>query len=338
MSETIKYQNRNEWNKIRTRGLGGSDAAAIMGFSPWRTPVDVWLEKTGQAEVEDASSLTLEVGQELEDFVARKYSDERGLAVRRFKMTLRDGILLGNIDRLIVPEGQKIASLQSQIRTNALLECKTAASDVWEEVPLYYQAQVQHYMGLHDGFDYADVACLFFLPFGGKDFRIYRVMRDQDAIDGMQEYMKEWWAEHVENRIPPEPRNETDCRKIWRRSRPETPIAATPEIIEHVRELIYVRAQKKIMESQEEGLKDIIASFMKDCDSLCDPDTGESILTYRSGKDRTATDWKALASACRDYMAEEIYDKYLNSYTEVKPGSRQMLVTPRYRKVVENEQ
>ena len=41
---------RAEWLKARRGGIGGSDVAACLGLNPWRTPVQVWEDKTGRAE------------------------------------------------------------------------------------------------------------------------------------------------------------------------------------------------------------------------------------------------------------------------------------------------
>lgn len=47
--------NRKEWLKARQKGIGGSDAASILGISPWKTNVQLWEEKTGITEPEDIS-------------------------------------------------------------------------------------------------------------------------------------------------------------------------------------------------------------------------------------------------------------------------------------------
>ena len=47
--------NRKEWLKARQKGIGGSDAASVLGISPWKTNVQLWEEKTGIKEPEDIS-------------------------------------------------------------------------------------------------------------------------------------------------------------------------------------------------------------------------------------------------------------------------------------------
>ena len=49
---------RSEWLQHRRKGLGGSDAAAVAGLNPWKSPFAVWMEKTGQIEPEDRKRRT----------------------------------------------------------------------------------------------------------------------------------------------------------------------------------------------------------------------------------------------------------------------------------------
>lgn len=50
----ITFDSKEEWLKRRTR-IGGSDAAAILGLNPWKTNIELWQEKTGQAVAPDIS-------------------------------------------------------------------------------------------------------------------------------------------------------------------------------------------------------------------------------------------------------------------------------------------
>ena len=73
---------KEEWLEHRRKGIGGSDAAAILGMNPWKSPMDVWLEKTG--EFTRTMKRTKDVlGTVLEDIVAREFMARTGLKVRR---------------------------------------------------------------------------------------------------------------------------------------------------------------------------------------------------------------------------------------------------------------
>ena len=76
--EEVKYPSDEEWREARKNGIGGSDVGAIMGLNPWKSPVEVWLEKTGHSEPPDLSGKeSVEWGNRLEAVVAEKFADRR---------------------------------------------------------------------------------------------------------------------------------------------------------------------------------------------------------------------------------------------------------------------
>ncbi len=172
---------RDEWLAARRTGLGGSDVGAILGLSPFRTPVDAWLEKTGRAPDDDLAERRrdLRFGIYVGQFVASEYERETGRQVQRFTAMLRHptGPLLGNVDRLVIPEGSKVASQMGRIRARRGLECKTANtftafdSEAWgaagtDQVPPHYLVQTATYLVL-TGCDVWEPAVLF--GNGGRD-------------------------------------------------------------------------------------------------------------------------------------------------------------------------
>ena len=182
---------REEWLEHRRQGIGGSDAAAILGLNPWKTAMDVWLEKTGEfAEDEEPDNEKMYWGNVLEDVVAREFMARTGLKVRRRNAILKHKdrpFMIANVDRLVI--GHK-----------AGLECKTAgqySAEDWEMgVPEYYQAQVQHYMAV-TGYPVWYVAVLI----GGQEFRYYKLTRDEQFIHELIQAETEFWK-LVETRTP----------------------------------------------------------------------------------------------------------------------------------------
>src|SRR5215469_14323159 len=65
----------------RRTGIGGSDAAAALGLSPWQTPYDLWEQKTGRAPPIEQTEPML-WGHLLEDIVRREYARRTGLEAR----------------------------------------------------------------------------------------------------------------------------------------------------------------------------------------------------------------------------------------------------------------
>jgi len=93
-----------DFHAQRLTGLGGSDIGAVLGLSPYRTPYEVWLEKTQRAEP-FTGNLATRFGTFAEQFVADEYSHQTGHQVQRFNAMLRhpDAPIIGHVDRLVVP-------------------------------------------------------------------------------------------------------------------------------------------------------------------------------------------------------------------------------------------
>lgn len=206
IQRTKKEANREDWLRFRREaGLGASEIAGILGLAPWKnkTPLSVYLDKIGEGTPCE-TSLAMAVGTELEDLVAREFTKKTGLEVRNFNTTLVDPVnhIVGDVDRLVVPQGEAVASVGMYPRTDALLECKTHGGEIWDEVPAEYLSQVQTYMWL-TGCTRAYVACLFFLPFGGKAVEVYTVERDDATIEAIKACAKSFWENNVLKRVAP---------------------------------------------------------------------------------------------------------------------------------------
>lgn len=174
---------RSEFLARRSAGIGGSDLAALMGLSPYKTPFQLWQEKTGRFEPDFSPEQEerMHWGTVLEDVVARHYADAKACKVQRINTQLAHPkwpIIIGNLDRVVLTEGSRArwdASAGRVLGAERVLEVKTASayalrsngeSDTtgWgepgtDQIPQHYWLQVQHYMGLA-GLPVADVAVL----------------------------------------------------------------------------------------------------------------------------------------------------------------------------------
>lgn len=257
----------------------------------------------------------MRIGTELEQFVAERYCEETGRKVQRFNRMMHVGCLLGNFDRLVIPEDGKVASHMGEVRTDTLLECKTSSRE-WEDgVPLYYQTQVQHYMGLEPKLTHADVACLFL---GRKHFEVFRVERDEEVIATMQEKLSAWWDEYVlGDKIPP-PTNEADCKLLWARSNPGKSVVTNEDIDDKLHKYRLLKADEKEAKEAAAQMQSEICAYLGDAEVLTDL-TGKPILTWKSAKDSAKTDWEALARALG------ATDAQIHDYTTMTAGSRRFL-------------
>lgn len=183
-----------KWLLYRKQGIGGSDAGAVCGLNPYRTAIQVYYDKTSD-EVEVMDNEAMRQGRELEEYVARRFCGASGKKVRRANAMFYDEnhpFMLADVDRMVVGE-------------NAGLECKTAspyAEGNWQEdkIPLSYQLQCHHYMSVCN----ADAWYLAVLIYG-RDFKYYKIERDEEIIRNLIHMEKNFWNEHVLKRVIPDP-------------------------------------------------------------------------------------------------------------------------------------
>lgn len=292
----------------RATGIGGSDAAAVCGLNPYKSPVDVYLEKIGAATPVDETERMF-WGNKLEDVVAEVYAARTGRKVRRANTTRRHkrhGFMVGNIDRDVVGERR-------------LLECKTA--DKWtmgmwgepgsDEVPDYYLMQVAHYMAVLD-YEVADLAVLI----GGNDFRIYTIPRDCVLEASLVEREYDFWTRHVVPEVPPPPTREADLRTLFPRDCGAS-IEATPDMVAALEQLRTLKAALKQSETEAEELELRIKTFMADSAELLLGPDGKKLATWKSAKDSQRLDTKALEAELPDVA---------RAYLKTIPGSRRFLI------------
>ena len=184
---------KEEWLKHRQAGIGGSDASCIAGLNPWKSAIQLYMDKK-EEDPQEVKSLRMELGNRLEGLVAELFTEETGLKVRNVNGILKNDkypYALANIDRAIVGE-------------KAFLECKTTNSYAlkeWEEgVPAHYEIQCLHYMAI-TGATHCYIAALI----GNSDFIWHKIERDEETIDYLMQIEKDFWENNIEKDVVPMP-------------------------------------------------------------------------------------------------------------------------------------
>jgi putative phage-type endonuclease len=319
---------RDEWLANRRSGIGGSDIAAILGLSPWKTAVDVWLDKTGQS-TDDAigNAESVRWGTLLEDVVAREYSERTDRSVQRVNRILRHPDIdwaIANIDRAVVRPGSRVRVADdggTLLGAEGLLEVKTASAykaGDWgrdgdeDAVPVYYQAQVMWYLGI-TGQTWADVSALI----GGQRMVIRRIHRDDETIAAMLERANEFWRKHVLTRKPPEPAKAKDVERLFPADNGEA-IEATDDLLAAYNAARESKARIAQAEADFEAAAERIKLALGDRSALTL--NGKPLVTWKAAKPIRRTDWKEVAAALRapaDLIA---------AHTTENPGSRRFLI------------
>lgn len=288
--------NRLEWLKERQSGIGGSDVAAILGLSKWRTPLDVYNSKVGEVEEED--NVSMEWGRRLEPVIRQAYSDKTGRAVECPGHLFRSAehpFMIANVDGLC---------------SDRVLEIKTSRTGAdWgeegtDEIPEYYLTQVQHYMTV-TGKELCDVAVLI----GASDFRIYTVKNDPELAALLIKEEEKFW-ECVQNRTPPAPRSLDEISKAFPVSRPET-IEATDEVTKALDTLRAAREELAKAKEIESAALATIQGYMGTNESL--GVGGQIVATWKSCKSVARLDSASLKAKMPD-----IYKQFLKLGTPVR--------------------
>ena len=189
-TENMAYE---DWLEYRKHGIGGSDASVVCGISRYKSPVELWMEKTDQLPSQEAGEAAY-WGSQLEALVRAEFTKRTGIEVNQIKQLLQSGehpFMLANLDGICeVPD----------VGT-CIFEAKTASAfkaDEWEDtIPDEYQLQVQHYMAV-TGCAGAYIAVLI----GGNAFRWKFIERDEELISMLIELESAFWN-HVQDVTPP---------------------------------------------------------------------------------------------------------------------------------------
>ncbi|MBH1379502.1 YqaJ viral recombinase family protein [Stenotrophomonas maltophilia] len=303
---------RHQWLEVRKKGIGSSDAAAAVGLCPYKSQLELWMEKTGRTvrQEEPGQDSPMYWGTLLEPYVATAYTERTGNRVRRLNAVLQHptySYMLANIDREVV--GRQDVQI---------LECKTAGefgSRLWRDgVPEYVQLQVQHQLAV-TGKQAADVAVLLC----GQKLELHRVERDEDLIGRLIVLEARFW-EHVTQDVPPSADGSESAAKALRDLYPgtDTTIDLTEDrkLCGDFQSLVGLRDEIAEKDKQAECLRQRLQEAMGDASRALFLG-GE--ITFRRSKDSTSVDAKRLAQEHPELVAQ---------YTVERPGSRRFRIVP----------
>jgi putative phage-type endonuclease len=285
-----------QWLEERRKGIGGSDVAAIMGLSPWKTPYRVYQEKRKEVDDWQGNEAT-DWGKRQEPVIRQWYSDTTGRCVYLPEKILFHGkypFMLASLDGYT--DGRRIVEIKTARSSKGWGEPGT------NEIPDYYALQVQHYLCV-TGFEVADVP----VSIGGGSPELYEVPADRELQEMMIEAEVAFWQRVVDG-TPPEPTTYADAVQRFGKIRADGAVIAPEEALHRLNDLRSVREQINELQAKEEELKGkLIITLGDHGDTLID-NGGNTLLTYKLANGRKSFDAKAL-----EKEMPEIYQKYLKN-------------------------
>lgn len=302
----------------RTTFIGGSDVAAILGVSPWESPLQLYLKKIGAAvdEVSPEKQRIFARGKRWEPIVVEMLIDElqdRGHDVQIIGRNQRyqdreHPFLACELDLELLIDGE---ACNAEIKTVHPFAAKEWGEEGTDEIPLHYTAQVMHGLMVRQR-KTAIVAPLI----GVDDLRIHEVRRDDETISAIRAKEVAFWK-RVQDRNPPDPQTADDVRWLYAKDYGEI-AEADDELLRMVGELHFQKTTAKHAEAAIERLSTQIKLAMGNAATLLYE--GRPIATWKSNKPSRKTDWHAVAVALN--ASQELIERH----TKIVAGNRPLLI------------
>jgi putative phage-type endonuclease len=300
LAKTLGMQ-RDEWLELRRQGIGGSDAAAIVGLDRWRSAFDVYADKIG-LKPEQPDNEAMRQGRDLEDYVASRFCEATEKKVRRRNAILQHPehtFMTANIDRWVVGE-------------NAGLECKTTsvlnrAKFSQGEFPPSYYVQCVHYMAV-TGAERWYLAVLVL----NKAFHMFIIERDEAEVQALIAAEKDFWENHVLKQIPPAPDGSESTSEIIKQLFPEAKEGFTASLYgyeDKIQAYLDLDAQIKELEKKKEAIKQELQMAIDEAEI----GRAQGYIVEWKNQVRQTLDTKKLKSE-----HAEIYEKYLKPAQTVR--------------------
>ena len=278
----------------RLTGIGASDAAAAMGLSQWKTPLELYLDKTEELDAANDPVVGNELmywGSKLETMIAEGWSEKTGIKVRRVNAQLthpEHDFMIAHLDRRQVGNGRPLECKN----VNVYYARSAFGEEGSDDVPVHYLIQVHHQIVIARakwGAEGAELAALI----GGNNLRTYTFQHDAELEELIIKREAEFW-QHVIDRRPPPPTTLGDLEFLYAEDNGEIKAVTDPEIVKRWNELHELKASAKVtlsaIKDNELLLKLAIAEAagIKFEDPLEGPDgagisyAGKTLATWRT--------------------------------------------------------
>lgn len=252
---------REQFLLERKQGIGGSDLAAVMGLSPWKTPLGVYLDKVSDIK-NDNDDKHLKRGRRLERYILEEYAEDKKVGIKTDLPVFRDKdfpFLIGHIDG----EVKEIDSAKDDKKV--YVEAKSYWGNIsdWDgKIPDYYLPQVAHYAYLTDA-DRIDVAVL-----GNRwEYGCFSYYRNEEYEKKVKKIAIDFWNNHVLAKVPPKISSKEDAMLLY----PEDDKSvkqSSREIDKNLILLAQLQSTRENIEKQEELLKTNIKGYMESASIL----------------------------------------------------------------------
>ena len=246
-----------------TRGyIGGGLVAAVLGLSPFASPLDAYLQITGTPEeITPEQAEFFEDRRDLEPWAAKKFTRKTGLQVLRTNCRYDDAEFpwaKAEID--FEPDEEGSTGETKSVHPNAVRAWGNPEDG--EEPPVYVTAQAMWGLGVT-----GRARCYVQALIGFDDYRLYVIERDDALIAEIRRQARDFWRFYVEPRRFPAPTNTADLLRLYTTDTGRA-VDAGDDIRRELESLVTERQVIKLHEARKAQHEFAIKAFMRDATTL----------------------------------------------------------------------
>jgi len=261
-------------NMPRSGFIGGSDIPIILGLSSFKTPLQLWLEKTGQVTGDFQESEQIKWGRLLEKIIIQEFANRNNIEVEIEREIVHHKYfyLKGHLDGFLRNPKRVL-----EVKTVNQFQAGEWGLDLTDEIPLTYMCQVALYCSIVE----CDEAIIVVL-IGGSQYREYIYKRDLDLENSILQKAHEFW-EAITSLTPPLPINQQDINLMYPLHEAGKVKTLSFDAQFALADLHNARKNKKLAEAAENQYKFDLMKYMQDAEILADQD-GRPLVTWKANK------------------------------------------------------
>ena len=300
---------RDQWLDRRVVGIGSSDAAVIVGVSPYKSALQLYHEKLGTKQPHRGELEQLRWGNILERPIGQRYAEETGRMVDHlspagtFSIMRNDArpwqhaSLDGLVVRGLVPHVDGRVFKEFPADGDGVLEIKNASSYVGErwkdEPPIEFVVQVQHQLAV-TGKQWGSIAALI----GGVLFLWQDLARDDCFIEILCKMELEF-IQRIEAKDPPPVDGSGHTKEFLKFLYPRdtgTSVSLGPEFLDVESDLVRAKAEIKSWEGAKALAENRLKAAIGDATMARLPNNSSFTLKHQSVKAhmREASEFRVL--------------------------------------------
>lgn len=261
----------------RLAGLGASDSPIIMGYSTYKTPYQLYLEKTGTISPDNEMTEQQYWGNALESAILNRFAEENNVKIS-FPDTVyhpKHPFIFANLDGWI--ESERAVVEAKCVNSFQRKEWDMACSD---GIPLIYLIQIAKQCAITDA---SRGYCAVLI--GGMEYKQFVYERDGALEELIIKSDIDFW-ESVQKKIEPEPINTSDCRLKFKTPSPEKIALATFKTGNALAQLMNVKMKMKTLSDDEDMYKMHLMAHMGNAEYLMGQE-GDLLATWKANKKGT---------------------------------------------------